>query len=241
MKQVIIRIDNEIEFLKLKEILEENSFSFMYNTVKDSVFPSLGSQENECFEVVINKENLSDFLKLTENKYHYTEVEMKELESSKSEKKGNNKWFYYLLLYSVIITIFFVKQYSELNRNSKDKCFKYSWNFLNTEMHVTDKVSKELRSINFDNNYNYNFEMVDTYTKGKLTSKAYDSDEDGNFEKIVYFNLNSKFCGYDLDSDNDRIFELSTVILENNDTLFLYDLNKNCQVDSIRLTKYKRR
>jgi hypothetical protein len=54
-------------------------------------------------------------------------------------------------------------------------------------MHVTDKKSKELRSINFDNNYNYNFEMVDTYTKGKLTSKAYDSDEDGNFEETCSY------------------------------------------------------
>ncbi len=235
MKQVIIRIDNEIEFLKLKEILEENNFSFTYNSVKDSVFPSLGSRENDYFEVVINKENLSDFLKLTGNKYRYTEVEMKEVDSTKDKKNRSNKYFYYLLLYSVIITAFFVKQYLELNRNSKDKCFKYSWNFLNTEMQITDKKSKELRAVHFDNNYNYNFEMIDNYTKGKLTSKSYDSDEDGNFEEIVYFSLNSKFCGYDLDSDKDGIFELSTIILENNDTLYLYDLNKNCQIDSIRL------
>ena len=235
MKQVIIRIDNEIEFLKLKEILEENNFSFTYNSVKDSVFPSLGSRENDYFEVVINKENLSDFLKLTANKYRYTEVEMKEVDSTKDKKNRSNKYFYYLLLYSVIITAFFVKQYLELNRNSKDKCFKYSWNFLNTEMEITDKKSKELRAIHFDNNYNYNFELVEAYTKGKLTSKSYDLDEDGNFEEIEYFNLNSKLCGYDLDSDKDGVYEFSTILLENNDTLYLYDLNKNCQIDSIKL------
>jgi hypothetical protein len=235
MKQVIIRIDNEIEFLKLKEILEENNFSFMYNSIKDSAFPSLGSQKNDYFEVVFSKENLTDFLTLTENKYQYTEVEMKEIDSTKNGKKRSNKYFYYLLLYSVILTAFCVKQYLELNRNSKDKCFKYSWNFLNTEMEITDKKSKELRAIHFDNNYNYNFELIDTYTKGKLTSKSYDSDEDGNFEEIEYFNLNSKLCGYDLDTDKDGIFEFSTILLENNDTLYFYDLNNNCQIDSIKL------
>ena len=136
--------------------------------------------------------------------------------------------------YSLIMTGLFIRQYWIYEKQSKDKNFYYTWNVDGTILSMRDNESNRLKSVFYDENSDFNYERSDYYINDRIVSKAFDYDENGVYEKVTYFDLNSNYVGFDQDLDKDEIYEYSLRILENNDSLYFYDINKNNRIDSIR-------
>ncbi|MFZ6051036.1 hypothetical protein [Halocola ammonii] len=135
--------------------------------------------------------------------------------------------------YSLIMTGLFIRQYWIHERQSFDKNYKHSWNLDGTVLSMRNKETNKLNTVYYDENFDYNYERAEYYADDHLVAKAFDYDENGVFEKITYFDLNSEYIGFDQDIDSDQIYEYSLMIMENNDSLYLFDTNNNFRIDSL--------
>ena len=217
MKERIISIDDRIEWLKVKALLEENNIPYREKGVSDSTFPSLTN--DGLIEIVISEDFSDSFFRLVEKEYPSRTQEVK-------EKKVNISRIL-LWVYAIVMTGLFWKYYDLNRKNSDDKNFTYEWSFDNVSLVSKEKRTGKVSAVYIDANFNNNYEKIESYTHGKLTVESFDRNEDGFIDKEIIWGLNGKLSAIYLDTDYDRIFEESLTILENGDTLKFKDRNKN--------------
>lgn len=132
-----------------------------------------------------------------------------------------------LLLIICIALGFYSFHLKQLNDNlMESKNFNFKWNsgqeilmgyWLNNH-----KISNHYIDRNFDNNY----ELINSYTTyGKLYSANYDRNENGVFEKMIFFNSVREKVGNSIDSDEDGAIDEFTIFLDNGNELKFLDID----------------
>lgn len=218
MFQRVIQIENEIEWLKIKDLLEEHEIPYSFRKTNDSAFPSLN--ENSI-QIIIPEQFSQLFFRLTEKEFNSKIIQ--------TESKPSKSWIIplFLILYGVGMTFLFLKYYKMHSRNSSDKNFEYHWSFNNTRLQLKHKTTKEITSIFYDENFDFNYEKIEDYFKHKKVGESFDLNEDGFPEIHNFYGKNGQYAGSNIDSDKDRLFDKLILVLENNDSLIFIDQNRN--------------
>lgn len=222
MYQRIIGIKNEIEFLKVKQLLEANEIPVMSNQIQDSAFPVLDNKRN-AYQLIIPEEFSSKYFRIIESDYPNKIIEIEQ----KDKNPRTKLWFFLMIGYGLIMSFLFLKYFDINRKNSSDKNFNYQWSLDNTELSLVNKESKKVSAIYMDKNFDLNYEKTLGYFKGKIVSESIDKDENGIYEEIQFFDLKGNSAGKSLDTDQDGIYETSIMVLENEEEIVFEDKNAN--------------
>jgi len=247
-EKVIFKLSSELAYFKLISFLESNQIWYTARKVENNLYPSLnvGGLYGEITVLQTDSELTTHFLENQE----YTETDLlSEMEESKlpaenatasPSKPKKNRTQTYLIIYSVIITLVALR-YGYLNTNyQEDKHYKYEWNVDATAVYTIFKKKSEIITASYDGNYDLNFEKSIGYSNGYKVSESFDTNENGIFERVNYYNKKGELAGYSINVDEDFCFEQSCTILSNKDTLYFMDKDRDCMFDAVQIAPYKK-
>ena len=144
-----------------------------------------------------------------------------------------NRLFYGLIIYSIITTVVAIKFWHLYQRNNSEKNFDVSWNITNDRMIMKDKKTGRLVTLSEDVNFDNNFELTEIYFDGVGPIASFkDENDNGYFEKLIYFDFNGELVGESLDFDDNGSIDYYSIITETNDTLEFVDKNKNGRMEA---------
>ena len=96
------------------------------------------------------------------------------------------------------------------------------WNFDGTQLTLVNKATGKDGNLYIDNNYNYSFEEIITYSdSGLMVTKSIDNNENGRFEKFLNYNQNGTTVIVMIDLDDDGVIDQLDIALRTGDTLAL--------------------
>lgn len=216
----IIKIEKEIEFFKVKQVLESNDIPVTSEKTENSAFPVL---DKSAYHLVIPEEFSREYFRLIENDYPNYIYTVERTEKRPKAKR----WLFLMIGYGVIMSMLFLKYYDINRKNSFDKNFIYQWNSINTELRLVNKRSQNLSAVFIDKNSDLNYEKTLSYSHGKVVSEAIDKDENGVYEEQLFFDLEGNYSGKSVDRNQDGLFEIMTMLLENEEEIVFVDTNKN--------------
>ena len=222
MYQRIIEIENEIEFIKVKQLLESNEIPVITNQIQDSAFPVLDNKQN-LFQLVIPDNFSNKYFRLIESDYPNKIIKVEE--NGKTPK--TKLWLYLMVGYGLIMSFLFLKYFDINRKNSSDKNFTYNWNFDNTELSLVNKETQMVHAKYIDKNFDLNYEKTIGYCRGRVVSESLDKDENGTYEEVRFFDLEGNSSGISIDKNQDGLFETTTMILKNQEKLEFVDKNGN--------------
>jgi|GEM_PF-4356512 len=139
--------------------------------------------------------------------------------------KNNTRLIVGLLLYALAMTGLFAKYFHINHLNSMDKNIEYDWTSHNEVLISRNKLTGEISTRHYDQNFDHNYEKIITVINGLDMSESLDVNENGITEHVDYFSTEGSFMGSQIDADEDGLYERSMYILENGDTLRLFDRN----------------
>lgn len=216
--------------------LDKNGISYTMQELEDSSFPSLNQQNHQSIFII--HEALSNSLIKILERIPDLVIERQEITQKSARKRiySNLIW-----VYAVAVTFLLVK-YWHINRlNSEQKNFNSSWNWNNTAQTLTDKNTGERVYTYYDKNFDFNYERTIEYLNPKGSNSAYfDKNEDGYYEIIDHYSAKGEYIGTVRDYDFDKIYDEFEIILEDGDTIRLFDQNKNGIYDKLEQTNTKR-
>lgn len=216
----IIKIEKEIEFFKVKQVLESNDIPVTSEKNENSAFPVL---DKSAYHLIIPDESSREYFRLIENDYpNY--VFTVEQTGKRSKAK---RWLFLMIGYGVIMSMLFLKYYDINRKNSFDKNFIYQWNFTNTELRLVNKKSQSVNTVFIDKNSDLNYEKTLSYSHGKIVAESIDKDENGVYEEMLFFDLEGNQSGKSVDRNQDGLFEILTMLLENKEEIVFVDTNNN--------------
>lgn len=221
MSEIVVYIENELEWIRVTNLLKDSDFPYNANKVSDATFPSLSQADK--YEIVISANDYDDFLKLVGKVYPIKRIDPEPA----APQPRTSRFKTALVLYSLIMTILFVKYFYIERSNSTDKNFEYEWSLDNSKLTISHKKTGDLSAIYYDTNYDLNYEKVVAYHKGTKTSASFDKDEDGQIEHEVVYDKTGRIIGVNTDYDGDGFFDYGLMLLENGDSLEFMDQNKN--------------
>jgi len=220
MHQRVIQIENELEWIQVQGILEENDIPFMSSQIKNTAFPDLHT-DRKYSQIVIPDEYSRQYFKLVDNEYPNQII-------ASDNKTGNTKlWLYLLIVYGLVMSLLLLKYYQISQRESSSKNFVYERSTDNTYFSVKNKQSNELVAIFTDSNFDNNEEKIESYSAGQRYILQLDADENGTFEEFNFFSPQGELSGKSIDSNQDGRLNIISIVLENKDTLLLVDENSN--------------
>ncbi|KOY86486.1 hypothetical protein AD998_10315 [bacterium 336/3] len=246
-EKVIFKIDNELTYFKLVALLEANKIWYIARRVENNLYPSLNfvgiygeitvlEQDSEKVESFLEKKEYSDSelsSEITENNCTNTEID-------KAPKAKKNRTQTFLVIYAIVMTLVALRYWYANKNYQEDKNYTYHWNIDATALKTVLKKSSDVTTISYDRNYDLNFEKSVGYVKGYKSSETFDSNENGIIERMNLFNNKGDLVGYSINVDEDFSFEQSCIILENKDTLYLLDKDRNCMFEELKVVSGKK-
>ena len=135
-----------------------------------------------------------------------------------------------LAIYAITVSILLLNSWLKDSKQvlEHDKNFKYTFNADNTMLYQYDKSTDALIYTQQDKNLDFNPEKTEYYAQGVGPLIVWrDYNEDGYPESCYYYSIDQKYAGKSLDNDSDGLDEYQEILLQNGDTLFLTDRNKD--------------
>lgn len=223
-----ISVQDPTQFNHLVNRLEDEGIPNLISIQRDSAFPALNdTQQNGIIRVSSAYKgavlNIVEELSL--------EVHLEELPDDGPNESGQKSPNYLAIVLGIALVLCFLaflRERSILSRSSEDKNFWYEWSAAGNSLDMVNKSSGTVAIRYFDDNFNFNYEKAETYNEFKqLCSISYDEDEDGFYERVVYYGEDGSYTGVTLDASGRTLPDYLEMILESGDTLRLYDQNEN--------------
>lgn len=218
MFQRIIAIENEVEWLNVKQVLESNDVPVTSVEKKDASFPHL-DYSRYTFQLIIPEEYSAQYFRLIAADYP-TQVIQDTTDGKKSKAKLKRGL---LIVYAIIISLAFIKYYDINRKVTMNKNFEYEWSAFNTQLRSIDKKTQFVNSVYIDANYNLNYEEVVSYSEQRRFAESFDEDENGFYELTIYYDINGDVSGRSRDENQNGIIEFEEYVLENQEMLLLKD------------------
>jgi hypothetical protein len=247
-EKVIFKIDNELTYFKLVALLETNKIWYIARRVENNLYPSLNlvgiygeitvlEQDSEKVERFLEKKEYSDSELSTEIvEGNYTDKEI-EKEAPKAKR---NRTQTFLVIYAIVMTLITLRYWYANKNYQEDKNYTYNWNIDVTAFKTVLKGSMDVTTIYYDRNYDLNFEKSISYNNGYKISESFDSNENGINERVNFFNKKGELTGYNINVDEDNCFEQLCIIMENRDTLYFVDKDRNYMFEVMTLVSSKK-
>ena len=218
MKYYTFKVHNELDFQRFLTLLDENQIPYTYKDTGDSLFPSVN--ELSGYGMVTVSDSYEKLVReiLNEITSDYTETV--------SDRSIRLKKLSYRLmqLYMVVITAtciwFIIKEV----RYSQYGHYKLAWNYDFTVLFETHRQTGSYTAF-YDENFDGNYEKSREYHHdGSLISESFDEDENGYVEQVNFFSKGA-WISSSYDRDDDNLMDEILMVLQNQDTLHLFDTN----------------
>lgn len=181
-----------------------------------------GISGSNSFELIINENDFDKIQNVSKEN-----LNTKKLNFQENAKSKFNFWTVLILIYSLVITLLFMKYFNIAERGSVDKNFNYVWNYNNTILFQKYKKTEEIFSKYFDTNRDGNYEKIEGYNRGKLISISEDKNENGLIEKTVSYTYDKTISLTMLDNNEDGNYERMEGHIKGKLTSISEDKNEN--------------
>lgn len=236
MNHVTYRLESEIDFQRITSTLNELKVSYSARKYSDSNFPSLSLQQG-FGDVTVSADKEMELRSMIEKLTGTTPQLVNQFSSQKSGKKLGVLQIL-LISYAVIVSLLCLRYWYINYRTSEDKNSTFEWDFDAQVLIAKRKDSGIISERSIDANYDQNFEVIISYSKqGVRLVEWNDLNEDGYYEMVLTYNLKGEKTGLQVDRDNDGLSDEVLIVLNNGDTLKLYDSNKDGTLEMKNETK----
>ncbi|MFN8864485.1 MAG: hypothetical protein ACK5W1_09240 [Flavobacteriales bacterium] len=226
MQQVIYRLETEIDFQRVTVSLTESGIPFTYILHSNSSFPSLNLPQ-AFGDIAVPLEHELALCTMIQELTGRQPLRVGESTRRKSGKKIRI-WQVLLISYAVLISLICLRYWYLNQRTQGEKFYTPEWSFDARELILRSKETGLISDFYQDANYDHNFELSIVHSKAGIPMYVWkDLNEDGYFEESISYNVNGEKTGFRFDRDNNGIDEEVLIILENGDTLKLYDSNQD--------------
>lgn len=225
MDTTTFNIYSELDFIRITDDLENAGIPFAVRKMEDSVLPGItGPKAHAVISVdTVHAQRAAELIAGLGDG-------MKRAGGAPTAKgrRKRNFMLWFFIFYSFAASILLMKYWHQATWSDRQKHFEGSWNYNNTIYSVKSKTSGKPMSSFVDMNFDYNNEAVRNYERsGQLVWEALDDDEDGFFDRAFDFGLNGEVSSRYLDYDNNGLFDLQIIYLDNGDSLKLTDKDYN--------------
>lgn len=226
MPTVTYQVETELEFQRIIASLDALGIPYTFRLHADLSFPVLGHMKPYA-EISISKDYQEMARTVFLNEAYSTGATSGVAGIPSSGSRFKIGWIL-LITYAVLATIFLFKYWYIQHGSSEDRNFTYRWSLDNTYLFVDSKKSGQGLHTYVDEDYNFNFEELNSYfPDGTPMARAYDRNENGFFEHTLIFNLSGQLTATHIDLNDDGIVDDMKIILDSGDTLHLIDRNGN--------------
>lgn len=226
MNYVTYRLESEFDFQRVTSSLNESKISFTARKYSDSNFPSLDMHQG-FGDVTVLVDSEMELRSMIEELTGTQPRRVNQFVSKNVIKKVNKRKIL-LIAYAVIVSIICLRFWYLSYRTSQDKNNTSEWSLDLQDLITKRKKTDIIVSRYTDANYDQNFESTIFYSKeGVRLLESKDLNEDGFYEENFFYNLKGENTGAQFDRDNDGITEELIFVLNNGDTLKLFDSNKD--------------
>jgi len=226
MNRVTYRLESELDFRRVTSTLNESKVSYSARKYSDSNFPALDLQQG-FGDITVSVDNEMELRSMIEE---LTGTKPQRVNQFVSQNSGKGLSVRQILLisYAFIVSLLCLRYWYLNYRTSEDKNSTFEWSF-DAQVLTTKRKATGITSVrSIDANYDQNFELTMSYSKeGVRLVEWRDLNEDGYYEETSSYNLKGERTGVQFDRDNDGITEEVIIVLNNGDTLKLYDSNKD--------------
>lgn len=223
MIERLLTFENLDQYVAICNYLNENNIPFADPNLNRSSLPHLNSLESVNQIMIEEKYSQLVFKQLDDD--INTELILPDANAS------YKKYVIGLAVLSFVFGILLLKYYKINQRASYSPNFDSSWNMTNTKLSMNFKKDGQLHAKYYDQNIDYNFELISEFRDGLVVENYFDVDENGVIEKWESYNSQSEIIGGAMDSNQDGIWESTFYVLENGDTIKLVDSNNNGHFD----------
>ena len=154
-----------------------------------------------------------------------------EVEDEVAEATGSGVQRYLIIALAIALALSllaFLREKRIVDRSSEDKHYRFEWNTAGTELSVVHKAQGVAYTRYIDDNADFNYERLEVYTDPQvLGSVSVDADEDGFFEKTIFYSAAGDYAGMSVDTAGNRFSEFMEFVLESGDTIRFTDRNRN--------------
>lgn len=235
MNHVTYRLESELDFQRVTSTLNESKVFYSSRKYSDSNFPSLDLQQG-FGDVTVSVDNEIELRSMIEE---LTGTKPQRVNKFVSQNSGKGVSVVQILLisYAFIVSLLCLRYWYLNYRTSEDKNSTFEWSFDAQILTTKRKESGITSARSIDANYDQNFELTMSYSKeGVRLVEWKDLNEDGYYDETSSYNLKGERTGVQFDRDNDGITEEVIIVLNNGDTLKLYDSNKDGTLEMKRGT-----
>ncbi len=226
MNHVTYRLESELDFQSITLSLNESRISYTARKYSDSNFPSLDLQQG-FGDVTVSVNSEMELRSMIEELTGTKPQRVKQFVSQNGGKGVSTRQIL-LISYAVVVSLICLRYWYLNYRTSENKNSTFEWS-LDAQVLITKRKSTGMISArSIDANFDQNFELTMSYSKeGVRIVESKDLNEDGYYEETSFYNLKGERTGVQFDRDNDGITEEVIIVLNNGDTLKLYDSNKD--------------
>jgi len=226
MNCVTYRLESELDFQRVTSSLNESRITYTARKYSDSNFPSLDLQQG-FGDVTVSVDSEMELRSMIEELTGTKPQRVKQFVSQNGGKGVNTRQIL-LIPYAVIVSLICLRYWYLNYRTSEDKNSTFEWSFDAQDLITKRKATGMISARSIDANFDQNFELTMSYSKeGVRIVESKDLNEDGYYEETSFYNLKGEITGVQFDRDNDGITEEVIIVLNNGDTLKLYDSNKD--------------
>jgi hypothetical protein len=226
MNQVTYRLESELDFQRVTSTLNESKIHYSARKYSDSNFPSLNLQQG-FGDVTVSIDNEMELRSMIEQ---FTGTKPQRVNQFVNQISGKRMSARQILLisYAFIVSLLCLRFWYLNYKTSVDKNNTFEWSFDAQVLITKRKDSGIISARSIDANYDQNFEVTISYSKqGVRLVEWNDLNEDGYYEKVLSYNLKGDKTSFQFDRDNDGITDEVIIVLNNGDTLKLYDSNND--------------
>jgi hypothetical protein len=226
MNQVTYRLESELDFQRVTSTLNESKIHYSARKYSDSNFPSLNLQQG-FGDVTVSIDNEMELRSMIEQ---FTGTKPQRVNQFVNQISGKRMSARQILLisYAFIVSLLCIRFWYLNYKTSVDKNNTFEWSFDAQVLITKRKDSGIISARSIDANYDQNFEVTISYSKqGVRLVEWNDLNEDGYYEKVLSYNLKGDKTSFQFDRDNDGITDEVIIVLNNGDTLKLYDSNND--------------
>jgi hypothetical protein len=220
---IIITVESEVELQRMCDALTEKEIPFLVKRHNDSAFPSIAVGKPFA-EISLEDSHHQVVQEISKGILGRDVLGVSPIPNTSKHKT----WFKVVIVYSLLISIVAFRFWYLHHKSNTDKNFHFEWNYDGTQLSYFDKKTGQRSLLYLDENYNYNFEEIITYSdSGALATKSFDKNENGRHEWFYQYKPSGELVAKLIDHDDDGLFDEISIALQNGGHLTFIDKNKD--------------
>jgi hypothetical protein len=223
MDSIIISAENEIELQRILDALDTRAIPCLVKRYADSSFPSI-TQGKPFAEISIDVKYRTTVNEILSNL-------LNRVPEYKAQPGAKSRWsasFIFMMIYSLLISVVALRYWYIHKKSSIDKNFDFQWSYDGSWLHSVNKTTGKDANLYIDENLNYSFEEILTYSdSGLMVTKSIDRNENGRYEQFLNYNHSGDLVIKMDDIDDDGVIDEMHIAVQGKKALRLVDKNKD--------------